>query len=130
MQNHGLDDQLILIQSDCFQNIPETKYDIIVSNPPYVGRAEMETLPREYLHEPNMALEADENGLAIVDTILRQASKYLSDHGVLVVEVGNSDELVMQAYPGLDFTWLEFEYGGHGVFVLNSEQLINYFESH
>ncbi len=126
-QKHGVEEQLTLIQSDCFMHVPDVQYDIIVSNPPYVGHEEMERLPEEYLHEPKMALETDNNGLAIVETILKQASHFLSDHGILVVEVGNSEEALVEAYPDVPFTWLEFEYGGQGVFLLTQQQLKRFF---
>ena len=124
---HELEDELTLIKSDCFSALESVNYDIIVSNPPYVGAAEMCTLPKEYSHEPNIALETDNNGLALVETILFNAHAYLSEQGILVVEVGNSDEALQEAYPHVPFTWLEFEYGGHGVFILTRQQLQNYF---
>lgn len=126
-QRHGLDDVLTLIQSDCFDAVPARKYDIIVSNPPYVGFDEMQTLPEEYRHEPKLALEASNNGLAIVEKILFGAHAYLSDHGILVVEVGNSEDALLEAYPDVPFTWLDFENGGHGVFLLTCEQLKQHF---
>lgn len=126
-QRHGLDDVLTLIQSDCFDAVPVRKYDIIVSNPPYVGFDEMQTLPEEYRHEPKLALEASNNGLAIVEKILFGAHAYLSDHGILVVEVGNSEDALLEAYPDVPFTWLDFENGGHGVFLLTCEQLKQHF---
>lgn len=124
---HGLEEQLNLIQSDCFDAVPFAKYDLIVSNPPYVGPDEMQTLPQEYRHEPELALEAENNGLAIVEKMLFSAAPYLSDHGVLVMEVGNSDEALVLAYPHVPFTWLEFEAGGSGVFLLTAEQMKAYF---
>jgi ribosomal protein L3 glutamine methyltransferase len=123
-KRHNLEDQLTLIQSDCFTQVPVTKYDIIVSNPPYVGSDEMQSLPKEYLHEPRLALEAENNGLAIVEKILQYAYDYLSEQGILVVEVGNSEEFLLQSMPHIPFTWIEFEHGGHGVFVLTREQLM------
>lgn len=126
---HGLEEQLQLIKSDCFDAVPFTKYDLIVSNPPYVGRDEMQTLPQEYRHEPELALEAPNNGLAIVEKMLFSAAPYLSDHGVLVMEVGNSDEALVEAYPHVPFTWLEFEAGGSGVFLLTAEQMKAYFSA-
>lgn len=123
----GVDDQLTLIESDCFSNVPEVRYDLIVSNPPYVGKEEMQTLPDEFRHEPVLALETGNNGLAIVDTILRQAHAYLSDQGILVVEVGNSEEALVDAYPQVPFTWLEMSHGGQGVFLLTKQQLDEYF---
>lgn len=126
---HGLEDQLNLINSDCFAGIPDSKYDLIVSNPPYVGFDEMQTLPKEYMHEPNLALEAENNGLAVVERILHNAHNHLSESGILVMEVGNSEEALIEAYPDLSFTWLEFENGGQGVFLLTYEQLHSYFAS-
>jgi ribosomal protein L3 glutamine methyltransferase len=126
-QRHGLDEGLTLIESDCFANVPPIQYDIIVSNPPYVGHEEMQTLPEEYCHEPKLALETTNNGLAIVEKILFSAHAYLSDHGILVVEVGNSEEALLEAYPHVPFTWLDFEHGGQGVFLLTCEQLKAYF---
>lgn len=127
MHEHGVDDVLTLIQSDCFATVPSKRYDIIVSNPPYVGHEEMQTLPQEYKHEPTIALETDNNGLAIVEKILFQAHDYLTDHGILVVEVGNSEEALTNAYPDVPFTWLEFANGGQGVFILTSKQIKEYF---
>lgn len=124
---HEVEQQLQLIQSDCFDAVPFAKYDLIVSNPPYVGHDEMQTLPREYRHEPEIALQAPNNGLAIVEKMLFSAAPYLSDHGVLVMEVGNSEEALVEAYPHVPFTWLEFEAGGSGVFLLTAEQMKAYF---
>lgn len=126
-ERHGLGDEFTLIESDGFASVPKTKYDIIVSNPPYVGADEMNTLPQEYLHEPRMALEATKNGLGLVEKILEHAHDYLSETGILVVEVGNSEDVLVEAYPGLPFTWLDFEHGGHGVFLLTRQQLQEYF---
>lgn len=124
---YELHDTLSFIQSNCFDTVPAKKYDIIVSNPPYVGDEEMKTLPVEYTHEPKLALEAKNNGLAIVEKILFNAHAYLEDHGILVVEVGNSEEALAQAYPDVPFTWLDFERGGGGIFLLTAEQLKAYF---
>lgn len=129
-KQHALEDQLTLIESDVFKSVPMQSYDIIVSNPPYVGADEMQTLPDEYRHEPVLALEAPKNGLAIVDRILQQATQYLSEKGILVVEVGNSEEALMEAYPDLAFTWLDFERGGQGVFLLTRDQLNDWNKVH
>jgi ribosomal protein L3 glutamine methyltransferase len=126
-QRHDAVDQLSLIESDCFTAVPDTQYDIIVSNPPYVGEDSMALLPTEYRHEPVMALHAENNGLAIVETLLRNASRYLSDVGILVVEVGESEEALMAAYPDVPFIWLSFERGGSGVFLLTKAELDRYF---
>lgn len=123
MQNLDLEDQVRLIHSDGLNALSDEQYDIIVSNPPYVGFEEMQTLPAEYQHEPQHALEAQENGLALVDHILKNAKKHLKPGGILIVEVGNSDLAVMDAYPELPFVWLEFARGGHGIFLLNAEDL-------
>lgn len=120
---HHLQDRVKAIQSDLFTNLPLQSYDLILSNPPYVSLAEYEQLPKEYSYEPELAFKADDNGLSIVTTILKQAADYLSPNGVLVVEVGNSDEALAEAFPWIPFLWLEFEYGGHGVFLLTREQL-------
>ena len=126
-ERHGLEEALTLIESDCFDSVPLQRYDIIISNPPYVGHEEMETLREEYRHEPVLALETENNGLAIVEKILNDAHAYLSDHGILVVEVGNSEEALVEAYPHVPFTWLDFERGGQGVFLLTAQQLKDYF---
>lgn len=116
-----------LIESDCFASVPKASYDIIVSNPPYVSRSEMGTLPTEYAHEPKRALEAAHEGLDIIEKILRSAHAYLSKQGVLIVEVGNSEQALIDAYPQVPFTWLDFEHGGQGVFLLTAEQVKDYF---
>jgi ribosomal protein L3 glutamine methyltransferase len=123
MKHLGLEDQVRLIQSDGFSALKDEKYDIIVSNPPYVGALEMATLPAEYRHEPQIALEAADHGLAFVKMLLSQAKQYLKPQGILVVEVGNSDLALIEAYPDLPFIWLEFERGGHGVFLLHADDL-------
>lgn len=126
-EKHELLAQLTLIESDVYAALPPVQYDIIVSNPPYVSLEEMQTLPDEYRHEPQLALEALNDGLAVVDKILKHAHNYLSEHGILVVEVGNTEEALLLAYPDLAFTWLDFERGGQGVFILTREQLNDYF---
>lgn len=126
-EQHGLQDRLTLIESDCFDAVPLKTYDLIVSNPPYVCKEEMQILPEEYRHEPTLALQAENNGLAIVEKILAKAQAYLSDHGILVVEVGDSEAALVEAYPHVPFMWLDFERGGHGVFLLTCQQLKDYF---
>ncbi|MCC5791877.1 MAG: 50S ribosomal protein L3 N(5)-glutamine methyltransferase [Legionellaceae bacterium] len=126
-QRLGLVSRVQLIESDCWENIPQKAYDIIVSNPPYVGDAEMAGLPDEYRYEPDMALRAEDNGLAIVEKILQKAHAYLSDQGIIVVEVGNSADALQEKYPQVPFIWLEFAYGGDGVFLLSAAELQRYF---
>ncbi|OUR73424.1 ribosomal protein L3 N(5)-glutamine methyltransferase [Methylophaga sp. 41_12_T18] len=126
IKKHQFADRVQAIQSDLWTALPEKKYDLIVSNPPYVGAEEMATLPEEYRHEPASALEADDNGLALVEQIISRASHYLTPQGLLFVEVGNSDVAVMEKWPNTPFMWLEFEHGGHGVFMLTYEQCLNF----
>jgi ribosomal protein L3 glutamine methyltransferase len=120
-------DQLTLIESDCFAAVPKVRYDLIVSNPPYVGKEEMQTLPDEYRHEPVLALETSNNGLSVVEKILKEAHAYLTEQGILIVEVGNSEDALCEAYPLVPFTWLELSEGGHGVFMLTRPQLEKHF---
>ena len=121
--NHQVADRLSLFISDCWDDIPHKLYDIIIANPPYVSDMEMATLPKEYYHEPDLALRAANNGLAIIEKILVNAVNYLSKNGILVIEVGSSQEELLLAYPHIPFTWLHFEHGGNGVFLLTYEQL-------
>lgn len=119
----GLQDRVTIYRSDLFEALPPKRYDLIVSNPPYVGEAEMGELPEEYRHEPLLALQANENGLEIVKRILKQAKNYLSPQGILIVEVGNSAGLLIDRYPQMPFVWLDFERGGEGVFLLSASDL-------
>jgi ribosomal protein L3 glutamine methyltransferase len=129
LKKHDLADSLTLIQSDLFaQIVPSEQYDLIICNPPYVGADEMKTLPKEYHYEPVLALEAREHGLAIVHEVLRQASQYLTPKGFLLLEVGNSADALIEAYPQLPFTWLDFVRGGDGVFLLTKIDLQAYQE--
>jgi ribosomal protein L3 glutamine methyltransferase len=125
IQGHGLEQQVFPIQSDLFSGIANEKYDLIVSNPPYVDAQDMESLPEEYKHEPELGLACGNDGLDLVRDMLRQASSKLNEEGVLFVEVGNSQVHLQEAYPEIPFTWIEFAAGGHGVFVLTKAQLDN-----
>jgi len=113
-----------LIESDHFAALSGESYDIIASNPPYVGQREMRGLPREYRHEPELALASGRAGLDSVAVILRQAARHLRPRGLLVVEVGNTERALKRAYPRMPFTWLDFERGGGGVFLMTREQLV------
>ncbi len=112
-----------VLQSDYFAAVPGRRYDIIVSNPPYVGRAEMRALPREYRHEPQLGLEAGRDGLDAVRAILAAAPQHLEDDGLLVVEVGNSERALLRAFPKLRFVWPDLALGGGGVFLLHARDL-------
>lgn len=120
IEAHQKEKQIHLIQSDLFAEFSSMHgpYDLIISNPPYVSPKVYQELPDEYHFEPKLALIAEENGLAVVDRILKEAPRYLAPHGLLIVEVGSSSDAVMEKYPDLPFIWLSFERGGEGVFLL------------
>ena len=120
---HHLEQRLRLLESDVFAALPNEKYDIILSNPPYVDATDLASMPQEYHHEPRMALEAGDDGLSIVRQILAEAKAHLNPGGILVVEVGNSEEALSKAYPRLALQWIDFEFGGHGVFLLRRDDL-------
>jgi len=126
IKKHHLEEQVHPIESDLWSMLTDQKYDLIVSNPPYVGADEMATLPAEYRHEPASALEADDNGLSLVKQILLGAADFLTAEGLLFVEVGNSDFAVMEKWPEIGFIWLDFNQGGHGVFLLNRDQCVEF----
>ena len=123
VRRHCLGRRLRLVQSDHFTALGGETYDIIATNPPYVGERELKGLPAEYRHEPRIALAAGKAGLDSVRIILQEAGRYLRPQGLLVVEVGNTETAVRRAFRQLPFTWLDFERGGGGVFLLTAEQL-------
>lgn len=129
VSRYQLHEQVQLIQSDMFANLTGKRYDLIVSNPPYVDAQEFAALPPEYRHEPRMGLTAGEDGLFFVKHILQHAANYLTQHGILIVEVGASAETLIAEYPHLPFIWLDFKRGGDGVFLLTARQLQSYWES-
>ena len=113
------------MQSDIFTAV-EGRYRVIISNPPYVPESRLNELPREYAHEPELALAGGPKGLSLVAEILIQASRYLLADGVLIMEVGEAQGVFATEYSRLPVTWLEFEYGGHGAFVLTRDELTGY----
>ncbi|GAA0494492.1 MULTISPECIES: 50S ribosomal protein L3 N(5)-glutamine methyltransferase [Tatumella] len=124
IETHGLLQQVTPLRSDLFRDLPAIKYDLIVTNPPYVDAEDMGDLPDEYRHEPELGLAAGIDGLVLVQRILANAADYLTDDGVLICEVGNSMVHMIEQYPEVPFTWLEFDNGGDGVFMLDRQQLI------
>ncbi|WP_304526641.1 50S ribosomal protein L3 N(5)-glutamine methyltransferase [Halomonas sp. I5-271120] len=123
---HDVGARVRAVASDVFDSLGGQRYDLIVSNPPYVDARDLATMPAEFGHEPTLALGAGDDGLNIVRRILREARSLLSDDGVLIVEVGNSDHHLEAAFPEVPFLWLEFERGGQGVFVLTAQELDAY----
>ena len=123
---HEMNFRVTPMLSDLFNDIPAKKYDLIVTNPPYVDNEDMDDLPDEFSYEPKLALEAGFDGLDIVKRILSDAIHYLSPQGILVCEVGNSWVSLQEQYPQVPFNWLEFERGGLGVFSITREELIQY----
>jgi len=123
----ALEERVRAVQSDVFEGLASARYDVIVSNPPYVGDEEMAQLPHEYSREPRMALHSGSDGLDVTRRILLGAREHMSDGGILIVEVGNSEMALQESYPDVPFMWLEFERGGGGVFVLTAEELEAYF---
>jgi ribosomal protein L3 glutamine methyltransferase len=123
---HGLGERVRAIHSDVFNALAGQRYDLILCNPPYVDAQEIAAMPKEYQHEPILGLAAGQDGLDLVRRILAQAADYLTEDGVLMVEVGASDEALMAAYPDVPFYWFDFELGGMGVFALNRSELITF----
>jgi ribosomal protein L3 glutamine methyltransferase len=123
--NYGLQDRVTAIQSDMFSALKGKQYDLIISNPPYVDAPSMAELPAEYRNEPQLALGSGVAGLDHTHTILREAANYLTDDGILVVEIGHNRDALIEAYPDLPFTWLEVSSGDAFVFLLTKSQLIS-----
>jgi ribosomal protein L3 glutamine methyltransferase len=115
--------RVAVLRSDHFTAVEGRRYDIIVSNPPYVGSAEMRRLPREYGHEPKLGLAAGADGLRSVRAIFSAARQHLEDDGILVMEVGNTEHTLMRAFPRLPFIWPDIAMGGGGVFILRAADL-------
>jgi len=124
IDNHGLTAQVIPIQSDVFSGLSGFTYDLIVTNPPYVDIEDIDSMPTEYRHEPEMGLGCGNDGLDIVRKILAQGAQHLNDGGWLICEVGNSQVHVEATYPDVPFEWISFAHGGHGVFAISKAQLV------
>ncbi|MCG6658725.1 50S ribosomal protein L3 N(5)-glutamine methyltransferase [Halomonas campisalis] len=120
---HDVGERVRAVASDLFDGLAGRRYELIVCNPPYVDARDLATMPAEFRHEPALALGAGADGLDVVRRLLREAREHLSDDGVLIVEVGNSDRHLEAAFPEVPFLWLDFERGGQGVFALTAAEL-------
>ena len=120
---YDLQQRVEVIKSDLFSMLNGQRFNLIVSNPPYVNEADLQAMPAEYHHEPSLALGSGRDGLALTRRLLAEARQYLTDDGILIVEVGNSERHLQDAFPELPFVWIEFERGGHGVFALQARDL-------
>lgn len=126
IERHGMQDRVFPLQSDLFSNLIGDKYDLIVTNPPYVDLEDLSDMPEEFHFEPELALGSGYDGLDITKQILAHAADYLNDNGVLVCEVGNSMVHLIEQYPDVPFNWVELKNGGVGVFSLTKAQLEEY----
>ena len=127
-RDYGLEHELELVQGDLFVNLAGRRFELIISNPPYVTTASMARLPAEYRHEPALALGAGDDGMDVVRRILREAKDHLTENGLIVVEVGDGLEAVEAMYPNLPITWLTVSGGDDQVFMARAEDLRNYFD--
>jgi len=121
--DYELQDRITLIQSDLYQNVPAKKYDLIITNPPYVNATSMDKLPPEYLHEPQIALAGGDDGMDLVRKIVAGAAERLTPNGILMVEIGNERAFAEAAFPDLNLTWLTTSAGDDMVFLLTADQL-------
>ena len=122
--DYALEDRISLIESDMFAKLKGKKYDLIISNPPYVDAPSVAALPQEYKYEPKLALGSGTDGLNATRSILEHAAKHLTDKGILVVEIGHNRDALEAAYPNLPFTWLEVSAGDEFVFMLHRNDLV------
>lgn len=129
IEQHDTGQRVTAIHSDLFDALKGKKYDLIVSNPPYVDQEDMQALSPEFHHEPELGLSSGTDGLVITNRILKEAVKHLTENGILVVEVGNSQYALMELYPDIPFQWIDFERGGDGVFVISRQELEIFFSS-
>ena len=123
VREYGLEERIRLVESDAFAALPGDRYDVIVSNPPYVNAESMATLPEEYRREPQLALASGEDGLDFVRVLLAQAARHLTPEGILIVEIGNNKDALERAFPRLSFIWLDTSAGDRFVFMLRRKDL-------
>ena len=123
IEKYHLEERVTAVESDLFEGLQGRRYDLIISNPPYVDVNDLASMPAEFQHEPALALGSGDDGLDFTRRLLREARDFLTDDGVLIVEVGNSWNALEYAFPDVAFTWIEFEAGGHGVFLLTAAEL-------
>ncbi|MGF6445025.1 50S ribosomal protein L3 N(5)-glutamine methyltransferase [Paraburkholderia youngii] len=121
--DYHLDDRIALFEGDLYAPLAERRYDVIISNPPYVNAKSMQELPAEYKHEPEMALAGGADGMDIVRRIIADARNWLTEDGVLVIEIGNEREHVEAAFGGLDLVWLSTSAGDDNVFLIQASDL-------
>jgi ribosomal protein L3 glutamine methyltransferase len=125
VNDYELNERVQLVESDMFAKLKGRKYDVIISNPPYVTAESMAALPQEYLHEPRMALASGKDGLDHVRIIMEAAPKFLNKNGLLIIEAGFNREGVEEAFSGLPLTWVETSVGGEVVFLVTREELVS-----
>ena len=123
VNHYGLHDRTELIHSDLFNALKGKKYDLIISNPPYVNQTSVDSFPMEFLKEPSMALGSGEDGLDHTIRIIHEAKQYLNDDGILIVEIGHNKEVLLNKFPKLKFQWLDVSLGNDFVFMLQKSQL-------
>ena len=128
IKNHDMAGRIKIIESDLFENLTNSKFDLIVSNPPYVDKQDLLSMPPEYHYEPKISLMAGDDGLSFVLRILRDVRDFLTEKGVLIVEVGNSRSALESMFPSIPFFWFEFSEGDAGVFMLTRDDLDAYSE--
>lgn len=129
IQEYGLSERVFPLHSDLFSALQGQQYDLIVANPPYVDAEDMSDLPAEFQHEPELALASGEDGLDLVEQLLKQACEHLAPHGWCFVEVGNSLVHMQARFPNLPLQWVELAQGGHGIFAVNARDLTQYFSN-
>lgn len=123
VSHYGLHDRIELIKSDLFNGLEGKKYDLIISNPPYVNQTSVDSFPMEFLKEPSMALGSGEDGLDHTIRIIYEAKQYLNDDGMLIVEIGHNKEILLKKFPEIQFQWLDVSLGNDFVFMLEKSQL-------